>query len=124
MGFVYNGEYLAYFEVGRAELMRSVGLPYSEFEKSGYFLPLTEAHLDFKNPAYYDDLLSVKATLKFDFYKATIKIIYNIFRINTTIAEGYTVHTFLKSDSGKPVKPPKIFVDAILAEFKKGNPGS
>ncbi|MBK7981513.1 MAG: acyl-CoA thioesterase [Ignavibacteriae bacterium] len=57
MQFVYNGKYLEYFEVGRTELLRSCGLAYSELEKIGYQLPLIEAGLKYKMPAYYDDVL-------------------------------------------------------------------
>ena len=115
MGLVYNSEYLVYFEVARGELMRSIGYPYSEFEKAGYVLPLVEAHVNFKTPAHYDDLLEIHAQLIFEM-KATLRIEYNIFRGNTTIAEGYTVHSFLNKNLNKPVKPPKIFVDKISAK--------
>ncbi len=112
MGFVYNGIYLTYFEVGRTELMRSIGLPYSEFEKIGYQLPLVAAHIDFKSPAYYDDNLEIEATLSFEL-KPTMKIHYNIFRDNTTIAEGYTVHSFINAETKKPVKPPAVFIESL-----------
>lgn len=118
MGFVYNGEYLAYFEVARCELMRQAGLPYSEFEKMGYYLPLVESHVEYKSPAYYDDLLHLQATMDFEM-KPTIRINYNIFRDNTTIAKGYTVHSFLSVATKKPVKPPKAFIDAVASSVSK-----
>src|SRR4030066_1466594 len=61
MQFVYNGKYLEYFEVGRTEMMRSIGLPYRTLEMHGYMLPLLEANVRYKNPSYYDDLLLVRA---------------------------------------------------------------
>jgi acyl-CoA thioester hydrolase len=61
MQIVYNGKYLEYFEVGRAEMMRAIGLPYSTVEKKGYQLPLLEAKVKYLNPAFYDDLLEVEA---------------------------------------------------------------
>ena len=73
MGIVYNAEYLVYFEVGRAELMRHYGLPYTKFEEDGYLLPLVESYVQYFSPAHYDDLLQVNAILKFE-YKPIIKI--------------------------------------------------
>jgi acyl-CoA thioester hydrolase len=117
MGFVYNGIYLTYFEVGRTELMRSLGLPYSEFEKMGFQLPLVSSHIDYKTPAFYDDQLDIVATLNFEM-KPTMKIDYNIFRNNSTIAEGYTVHSFINAETKKPVKPPEVFIEALKSAMK------
>lgn len=119
MGFVYNGMFLTYFEVGRTEFMRGIGLPYSEFENHGYQLPLISAHVDFKSPAFFEDELIIEAMLRFE-YIPTMKITYNILRDNTTIAEGYTVHSFINAVTKKPVKPPKVFIEALEnANIKK-----
>lgn len=112
MGIVYNGTYFAYLEVGRTELMRSYNLPYTDLEKAGFFLPLISAHLDYKQPAYYDDILKIEATLLFD-NKPKIRFDYNIFKDNTTIAVGYTVHCFMNATSRKPVRPPAFFIDKL-----------
>ncbi|MCB0439221.1 MAG: acyl-CoA thioesterase, partial [Mangrovimonas sp.] len=71
MQFVYNGKYLEYFEVGRTELLRNVGLPYSNIKKEGYQLPLMEAGLKYKNPAHYDDVLLIEAKLE-ELYSAKV----------------------------------------------------
>ena len=59
MKVVYHGKYLEYFEVGRAALIRSLGLPYSELETRGILLPVIEAFAEFRKPALYDDMLSI-----------------------------------------------------------------
>lgn len=120
MQFVYNGKYLEYFEVGRTELLRSLGLPYSEVEKAGYQLPLLEANLKYINPARYDDLLVVKATVK-ELYSPKVHIEYIIKRKDTEeiIAEGFTTHIFMKAETKKAVKPPKIYVDILAPYFEK-----
>lgn len=117
MGVVYNGRYFEFFETGRAELMRKYGMAYTEFEKAGYLLPLVETGAKYISSAYYDDLLDVQAEMIFE-NKPTLKFEYNIFRGNTTIAKGFTVHSFLKAATMTPVKPPKIFTDA-LEQFNK-----
>ena len=114
MQVVYNGKYLEYFEVGRAEMMRAIGLPYSTVEKNGYQLPLLEAKIKYLNPAFYDDLLEVEAYVK-EPPSFRIHICYKIIRKDNKeiIAEGYTDHVFIKKNSMKPVRLPQFFLDAI-----------
>jgi len=118
MQFVYNGKYLEYFEVGRTELLRSTGLSYAELEKNGYQLPLIEANVKYKNPAYYDDILEIEAMVK-ELHSPTVHIEYVIRRKETKeiVAEGFTTHIFIKSDTKKAVRPPKIYVDALKKYF-------
>lgn len=119
MQFVYNGKYLEYFEVGRTEILRYVGLPYSQLEREGYQLPLIEAGLKYKIPAHYDDELNIEATIK-ELYSAKVRIEYNVTRKEdkALIATGFTEHMFMKEDTKRPTKPPKIYIDAIKKYFK------
>jgi len=118
MQFVYNGKFLEYFEVGRTELLRHVGLPYTEIENEGYHLPLREAGLKFKQPAVYDDLLDIEASLE-KLYSAEVYIKYRITRngTNDLIAEGFTSHMFIHEVSKKPSKPPKIYLEKLAKYF-------
>lgn len=120
MQFVYNGKYLEYFEVGRTELLRSVGLPYSEIEKTGYQLPLIEAGVKYKNAARYDDLLEIEAKLHV-LYSPKVRIEYVIRRIETQelIAEGFTEHIFININTKKATRPPQIYIDALAPFFKE-----
>ena len=118
MQFVYNGKYLEYFEVGRTEILRNNGLPYSELEKAGYQLPLIEAGLKYKNPAHYDDVLLVKASIK-ELYSAKVHIEYEVKREsdNALVATGFTTHMFIRIENKKPIKPPQIYIDALKKYF-------
>ncbi|MCF6269640.1 MAG: acyl-CoA thioesterase [Melioribacteraceae bacterium] len=120
MQFVYNGKYLEYFEVGRTELLRSMGLPYSEIEKGGHQLPLIEANLKYKKPAVYDDLLDVEASVSSP-YSAKVHIEYRITHHETKelICEGYTSHVFINADSKRPTRPPKVYVEKVSKYFTK-----
>ena len=64
MGIVYHSHYLAWFEAGRSEFFRELGMPYTEVEKKGIFLPVVEAHVQYKNPAHYDQLIIVNTMMK------------------------------------------------------------
>jgi acyl-CoA thioester hydrolase len=120
MRFVYYSKYLEYFEQGRADLLRQVGFPYSEVEKSGYFLPVAEAFVRYRRAAHYDELLEVRTILR-DIPAAKIRIEYEVVKSGDSeiIAEGYTVHSFLNAETGKPVRAPQLFVDAIASAMKK-----
>jgi conserved hypothetical protein TIGR00051 len=113
MGFAYNGNYLKYFEIGRTELMRHFDLIYSELEKAGYQLPLLEAHAYYHKAAFYDDLINIEAALDLNKIGPKIVFEYKLFRENELIAEGSTVHLFMKSDTKKACRPPKFFLDKI-----------
>lgn len=112
MGIVYNGNYFSFFETGRTELMRNYGIPYTDVESKGYMLPLTEAHIEYKNPAKYDDILEIFAKLN---YQSTpiLKFEYEIKIKEKLITVGYTKHVFVRKDDMKPVRPPRFFLDLI-----------
>jgi acyl-CoA thioester hydrolase len=114
MKVVYHGKYLEYFEVSRAALIRSLGLPYSELEARGIFLPVIEAFAKYRVPARYDELLSVEAIVS-ELPKATLKIDYKVFRNDEEeiLAEGYTIHGFLNASTGKPTRAPSYFIQIL-----------
>lgn len=65
MGYLYYGNYAQYYEVGRVELIRSLGLSYKEMEeKHGIWLPVANLEVKYIRPAYYDDLLTVRTELR------------------------------------------------------------
>jgi len=102
MRFVYYSHYLEYFEMARSELLREVGLPYAELEQRGVFLPVVEAHCEYKISAHFDDLLTVSS--RCDFQGPRIRIDYEIHREQALIVTGYTVHVCLSSE-GKVLRP-------------------
>lgn len=64
MGVVYHGNYAQYFEVARVESIRQLGFSYKDIEAMGILMPLVELHTKFLRPAHYDDLLTIKTSLK------------------------------------------------------------
>lgn len=102
MRFVYYAHYLVYFEMARAELLREVGLPYAELEKRGVFLPVVEAHCEYKTPAHFDDLLVISSRCAIQ--GPRIRIAYEAHRDRDLVVAGYTVHVCL-SPEGKVLRP-------------------
>ncbi len=109
---VYNGRYFEYFEVGRADLMRSLGMTYRQFEEAGFYFPLTEAYAKYLHQIQYDDVIEVVSMLK-EIPAARLRIEYEIFAHGEKMTEGFTVHSFMDVKSGKPVRAPKIFLDLL-----------
>lgn len=120
MGVVYHTKYLEWFEVGRTELLRDLGIPYSRMEEEGIGLPVIEAHCLYKRGAVYDQLLLIISRLK-ELPRATVRIDYEIFNEDRDLlVSGYTVHIFL-GKIGRPIKPPKSFMQVITHHFGKDN---
>jgi acyl-CoA thioester hydrolase len=119
MKYVYNGKYFEYFEVGRTEMMRENGLPYSMIEESGYQMPVREALLKFKNPAFYDELLEIETRVeKLPELKVHIDHTIRSLDRDVTIVEGYIVLVFINMETRKPVRPPEFFINAIKPFFE------
>ncbi len=114
MGFVYNGKYFEYFEVARTEFLRARGLAYNDLEKAGYMLPVVEANVKYKKPIYYDDVIEIETFVKNEELPA-VHIEYLIRREgeDTILAEGFTRHVFISSETKRPVRPPKIYLDTV-----------
>ena len=114
MRVVHHGKYFEFFELGRSALIRSLGLPYSELEARGILLPVIEAFAKYRKPGRYDEILIVESFLN-ELPQATLKIEYRIFRQGEkdSIAEGYTVHSFLNAATGRPTRAPSYFVQIL-----------
>jgi acyl-CoA thioester hydrolase len=115
MGMAYHANYLRWFEIGRAELFRSLGLTYKEIEEKGFFLPLSEVTCKYVSPARYDDELIIEAVLDSS-VKAGVKFNYAIYRQSgeEMVARGSTLHAFINMD-GQVVRPPEFFKKLVEA---------
>ena len=119
MGQSYYGNYFRWFEMGRNELFRSLGLAYATVESRGIFLPVAEAYCKYSAPAKYDDLLIIETSLDTRL-KGAIKFDYRIFSEDskTLLAQGYTRHACLNRE-GKVVRPPDFIKEVIEKNFQK-----
>jgi acyl-CoA thioester hydrolase len=113
MGVVYHGNYAQYFEMGRVEWLRNLGISYKWMEENGVMLPVVSLELNYKKPARYDDVLRIKTKLK---SQSTVKIefdyeIYN--EQNQLLTTGYSMLVFVDMKTGRPIIPPKYLSDKI-----------
>ena len=113
MGIVYYSKYFVYFEMGRIEFLRDMGISYAKIEKENIFLAVADAHCKYKSPAMYDDLLVIKTCLSM-IKLARIEFSYEIRRVNedTLIAEGSTLLACLGKNK-KPIAIPEKIRKAL-----------
>lgn len=119
MGVVYHSNYLRYFEIGRNEMLREIGLPYKKLEENNVYMPILEVHLKYFKAGKYDDLLTIETVLTQDKGKfMRCKIHSKVYCEKSELtAEGFTVHVFSNS-AGKPTRPPKeIYLQLEQALF-------
>lgn len=113
MGSYFNSRVLDWMEMGRTELSRFLGLPYCEWEKRGVFLPLVEAHVEFKGRARYDDLLRIATSVE-SFGRARLRFVARIEHAESLqlVARGYTVHALL-NPQGLVIRIPEWVFDLL-----------
>lgn len=106
MGWVYHSHYLTWFEMGRTEFIRSCGMPYREIEKKGNLLPLVKATLQLRQPARYDDLLTVRTRVA---SMASRQIIfgYEILRDGEILSSGTSTHLCADVSTGRAMTIPQ-----------------
>ncbi len=97
MGIVYHSNYLIWFEVGRSELLRELSLPYTLFEEQGLGLAVVEANCRYRKPTHYDDELVIVTEME-SISRKTVIFLYRVYRQETLLAEGKTVHVFINKE--------------------------
>ncbi len=117
MGYVYYGNYATYYEVGRVEMLRSLGLSYKALEESGIMLPVTELHCRFVKPARYDEEITVKIYLK-EKPGVRIRFEYELFnQEGELINSGDTKLVFVDMKRNKPCMAPVDFMERLKQYF-------
>ena len=106
MGVVYFANYLVWFEVARADLLRSLGWTYREMEHAGVSLPVIEAHCEYRKPAKYDDEIEVRTKGRM-LSPVRMEFSYELVRRDdqSVAASGHTIHAALDA-AGKPCRLP------------------
>ncbi len=114
MSYVYYGNYASYFEVGRVEALRGLGLSYRKMEESGIMLPVLEYKVKYFKPALYDDLLTIKTIIP---QLPVVRIVfqYEIFNEEgVLLTNAETTLVFVDRTTGKP----RICPDELLLNLQ------
>lgn len=118
MGIVYHTNYIKWFEIGRTELLRGVGIVYAQMEAQGYNLPLTEVYCNYLFPARYDQTLVVETELEY-LKRASMKFVYTIWDEDRekALVEGYTIHA-CTNKIGKIVRIPSFILEKVNEQMQ------
>jgi acyl-CoA thioester hydrolase len=105
MGVVYHGNYLRYFEASRAAFLRAVGHSQRSLDEWGVAVPVVEAHVHYRSPAHYEDLIDIHIGLG-KIGAASLYFEYRAVRDGTELASGFTRHAVVDTTTGRPRRIP------------------
>ncbi len=118
MNFVYYGNYAQYYEIGRTEMLRELGFTYRSLEEKGVILPVLTLNVKYLKSASYDDLLTIKTSIK-ELPKVRIKFDYEIYNEkNELINKGDSTLVFIDAKKNKPIMAPDFFLKIISKFFQ------
>jgi acyl-CoA thioester hydrolase len=113
MGVVYHGNYAQFFEIGRTEWLRNLGVTYKKMETTGIMLPVISLQCNFMKSALYDDVLTIETVIK---KKPMVKIEFDYKIKNQNdelICTGNSVLAFINMETMKPTRCPKYLLDLL-----------
>ncbi len=117
MGYMYYGNYAEFYEVGRVEMLRSLGMTYRGMEEAGIIMPVLEMQCKYLKPARYDEEITVKVILE-KMPGVKIRFKYELFNERVQlINEGETTLAFIDSKRNRPCLPPPEFLDKLKQYF-------
>jgi len=117
MGYMYYGNYAQYYEVGRVEMLRSLGMSYSSMEADGIMMPVLELKCKYIKPALYDQEITVTTIIK---TLPGIRIFFEYELYNEKeelINIGTTTLVFVDMKKNKPTNPPENFMEKLSVFF-------
>jgi acyl-CoA thioester hydrolase len=122
MGYLYYGNYALYYEVGRAEMIRSLGLSYKEMEeKLGIMMPVMSLQMRFVRPALYDELVTIRTTLR-ELPTGTITFHMELFNEKKKLLNGGSVKLcFVETATNRTVAPPQYLIEKLRPFFEQAH---
>jgi len=119
MGYLYYGNYAQYYEIGRVEMLRSLGLTYKEMEEEqGVMMPVLSLQMRYVRPAFYDELLTIRTTLR-RFPDQFITFHVEIFNEKNKLINGGSVRLcFVDKKSNKSIFTPDNLIDKLRPFFE------
>lgn len=118
MGYMYYGNYAQFYEVGRVEMLRSMGLTYSGMEASGIMMPVVELSCKYLKPALYDEEITVKVIMK-EMPRIRIHFNYELYNEKQElINSGETLLVFINMTTNRPCLAPEDFRNKLKAFFE------
>ena len=118
MGVVYYGNYPKFYEIGRTEMIRSLGMPYADLERTGIIMPVRDMTCNYIKSAHYDQLLTIRTRIE-EIPKARMKFFYEIYNENKELVHtGETTLVFLAMKTNRPVRAPELLIKKLKPYFE------
>lgn len=117
MGYAYYGNFAQYYEVGRVEALRQLGMSYKEMEDNGILLPVLEFKIKYFKPALYDDELLIR-TIVSELPQIRIKFATEIYKDQELLNRGEVELVFIDNKTRKPCTAPKEFLEKLQPFFR------
>lgn len=118
MGIVHHSNYIKFFEVARTEWLRAIGLTYAEMERRGVMMPIVDVAIKYRQPAYYDELISVTAMVE---ELPMARMVFNYVvrgEDGRDVASGSTTLGFIDSVTRRPQRAP-IWLMEVLKKLEE-----
>ncbi len=112
MGYSHHSNYIIYYEVGRVEALRSLGMSYKEMEDSGIMMPVIDSESKYIKPALYDDLIRIQINVP-SLPTVRMHFEYNLYVGETLINQGHTTLAFVNMKTGRPMKAPDSMLNLL-----------
>ena len=114
MGVVHHSNYIRWFEIGRVEYLRSIGIDLNDMMLDGILFPITKVEAQYHSPAYFDDLLEIETTAV-ALTKAKMEFEYKVFRNgdDKVLVTGFTQNVFTNKESGKITRLPDKYYNLM-----------
>ena len=112
MGVVYHGNFVPYFEIGRVELMRTIGVVYKDMEEEGVLMPVVHLEIDFKHPAVYDEEITIETRVE---EMPSSKMIFNhkvLNEVGKLVCTAKIILVFINNEF-KPVRASSKLINAL-----------
>lgn len=118
MGYMYHGNYAQYYELGRVDALRQLGLSYKRFEEEGVMMPVLEIHSHFIKPALYDDEVLIRTIMK-ELPAVRICFDFELFNeANELLHTARVKLVFVRSHDKRPIRCPAALMDKLTPFFK------
>ena len=120
MGVVYHTHYLDYFEAGRTEALRNLGVRYRDLEAEGIIMPVVEVNVRYHGPAHYDDVIVVEVAFE-EMPHVRVPIEYTVHREgeDETLATGHTTLCFMDAERRRPIRAPDTVTNTFTSALSE-----
>ncbi len=108
MGVAHHANYIRWFEIGRVEYLRSIGINLNEMMADDILFPITKVEAQFHSPAHFDEIIEIETTAT-ALTKAKMEFEYRILRDDTVLVTGFTQNVFTNKTTGKITRLPEKY---------------